>query len=226
MLVPLTFLSPRGAVRRLDPHSPGSAAHGALAGSLALAAALHLGWAAEVDPLRHTLSDYALHDGAAALFTACAGSAAAGCGALLAGLVRSRATVGTGAPAALAVGCAGLTLCALFPTDPVGRPSTASGLIHRYATGTALAALPAAGLLLARRLRARPAGRDIGRLAWASSAAALLFLGTHLSVRHPVTPAAWRAAGLLGLAERVTLGLEFALLFTMAGTLRGAGRPG
>jgi hypothetical protein len=36
-----------------------------------------------------------------------------------------------------------------------------------------------------------------------------------------VSPAAVRAAGLLGLAERVTLGLEVALLFAMADALRG-----
>ncbi|MFE2431769.1 DUF998 domain-containing protein [Streptomyces sp. NPDC059373] len=219
------FLSPPTAAGHRDTKQLTSAARTALAGSVALAAMLHLGWAEQVDPVAQTLSDYALHDGAAVLFTACVGSAAAGSAGVLAGLLRSRLPVGAIAPTALGVGCAGLSLCALFPTDPAGGVPSVSGLVHRHAAGASVAALPAAGLLLAGRLRGHlpvsARARRIRRLSWASSAAALLFLGTHVSVTRPVSPAAVRAAGLLGLAERMTLGLEVALLFAMADALRG-----
>ncbi|MFE3945766.1 DUF998 domain-containing protein [Streptomyces sp. NPDC059118] len=82
-----------------------------------------------------------------------------------AGPLRSKQPVGAAAPVALAVGCAGPTLRAPFRTDRVDRTPMASRLIHRYATGAVLAALPAVGLLLARRPSARPDGRDIKRLA-------------------------------------------------------------
>ncbi|MFC9843523.1 DUF998 domain-containing protein [Streptomyces sp. NPDC060223] len=221
------FLSPQGAAAHDGHRQLASAAHTALTGSVALAALLHLGWSGQVDPVGQTLSDYALHEGAATLFTACAASAAAGSAALLAALLRSRLPVGTLAPAALAVGCAGLSLCAVFRTDPAGDAESLSGLVHRHAAGASLAALPAAGLLLARRLRVhRPTSaraRRIRHLSWASSGAALLFLGTHVSASRPRTPGSVPAARLLGLAERVTLGLEIALMFAMADSLR-AGR--
>ncbi|WP_405933327.1 hypothetical protein [Streptomyces sp. NBC_00827] len=73
--------------------------------------------------------------------------------ALLAALLRSRLPVGAVAPAALGVGCAGLSLCAVFRTDEAGSVQSVSGRV-------------------------------------------------------------------LGLAERVTLGLEIALLFAMADMLR------
>jgi hypothetical protein len=220
-------LSPQAAAGHDSHRQLTSAAHTALTGSVALAALLHLGWSGQVDPVAQTLSDYALHDGAATLFTACVASAAAGSAALLAALLRSRLPVGTLAPAALAVGCAGLSLCAVFRTDPAGGAQSLSGLVHRNAAGASLAALPAAGLLLARRLRGhRPTSaraRRIRHLSWASSGAALLFLGTHVSASRPRPPGSVPVTRLLGLAERVTLGLEIALLFAMADPLR-AGR--
>ncbi|MCX5555098.1 DUF998 domain-containing protein [Streptomyces sp. NBC_00038] len=215
------LLSPRAATGPGGHTRLASAAHSALTGSVALAAMLHLGWSEQVDPVGQTLSDYALHEGAATLFTACAGFAAAGSAALLAALLRSRLPVGAVAPAALGVGCAGLSLCAVFRTDEAGSAESLSGLVHRHAAGASLAALPAAGLLLARRLRGhRPANapaRRIRQLSWASSGAALLFLGTHVSASRSPSNA---AARVLGLAERVTLGLEIALLFAVADALR------
>ncbi|MFJ2829645.1 DUF998 domain-containing protein [Streptomyces sp. NPDC087263] len=218
------LLSPQVAAGRGGHRQLASAARTALTGSVALAALLHLGWSEQVDPVGQTLSDYALHDGAATLFTACVACAAAGSAALLAALLRSRLPVGTVAPAALAVGCGGLSLCAVFRTDPAGGAQSLSGLVHRHAAGASLAALPAAGLLLARRLRGHRStsarARRIRHLSWASSGAALLFLGTHVSASRPRTPGSVPAARLLGLAERATLGLEIALLFMMADALR------
>jgi hypothetical protein len=223
------LLPPPATTGHRDHQRLTAAAHTALTGSVVLAGLLHLGWAEQVDPVAQTLSYYALHEGATRLFTACVGSAAAGSAALLAGLVRSRLPIGAAAPAVLGIGCAGLVVSAAFPTDPAGAVPSLSGLVHRHAAGAAVGALPAAGLLLAHRLHrhapTRERGRRISRLSWASSAAALVFLGTHLSALRPVTPTTVRAARLLGLAERATLGLEVALLFAMADAMpagRGA----
>lgn len=214
---------------RRDPRRFATAAHTALTGSVVLATLLHLRWAKHVDPVGQTLSDYALHEGATDLFTACMVSAAAGSASLLAGLVRSRLPVGPAALTSLGVGCAGLVLSAVFPTDPAGGVPSLSGLVHRQAAGAALAALPAAGLLLARRLHGHPETRERARrirhLSRASAAASLLFLGTHLSALRPITPGKARAAGLLGLAERVTVSLDIALLSAMAGTLHAGRLP-
>jgi hypothetical protein len=213
------FLSPRAAAAGpLALPRLTATAHTALTGSVALAVLLHLGWAEQVDPVGQTLSDYALHEGAEWLFTACVGAAAAGSATVLTGLLRSRTPVGAVAPAALGVACAGLVLSAVFRTDPAGAAASLSGLVHRHAAGAALAALPAAGLLLSRTL---PGARRIRRLSRASSVAGLVFLGTHLCASRPLTPAAAKVAGLLGLAERATLGLEIALLSAMADALHG-----
>ncbi|MFB6551664.1 DUF998 domain-containing protein [Streptomyces sp. NPDC056405] len=222
------FLVPPSASDPVDHHALRhltAAAHTTLSGSVALGALLHLGWARQVDPVRQTLSEYALHEATATLFKACVGAAAVGSAALLAGLLRSRLPVGAGAPAALSVGCAGLLISAVFPTDAMDGAASPGGLVHRYAAGASLAALPATGLLLARGLQRHPLlrqkARRIRRLSYASSAAVLLFFGTHVSATRPVTPATARAARLLGLTERTALGLEMALLLTMANTLRG-----
>ncbi|MEV6057609.1 DUF998 domain-containing protein [Streptomyces sp. NPDC052107] len=213
------FLAPRpAATGHLVSQRLATAAQTALACSVALGAVLHVGWSEQVDPVGQTLSDYALHEGAERLFAACVGAAATGSVALLGGLLRSRLPVGRVAPAALGVGGVGLVLSAVFRTDPAGSSPSVSGLVHRHAAGAALAALPTAGLLLSRRL---PRTRRILLLSRASSAAALLFLGTHLCASRPDTPTAAKVAGLLGLAERVTLGLEVALLFAMADALPG-----
>src|SRR5205809_7752680 len=100
------FLARRStAADRPAPRRLPATAHTALTGSVALAVLLHVSWAEQVDPVGQTVSDYALHAGAAELFTACVGSAAAGSAALLAALLRGRPPVGAAAPVTLGVGC-------------------------------------------------------------------------------------------------------------------------
>ncbi|HLU73106.1 MAG TPA: DUF998 domain-containing protein [Nonomuraea sp.] len=197
------------------------AAHAGLAGSLVGATALHIGWAKQVDTVRHTVSDYALSKGAAAVFAGTVASLSAGSAALLAGLVRSRLPVGTPATALLGVWCGGMALTGIFRTDPLDGAPTASGLAHRYAAGGAIATLPAVGLLIARRLRGVPGWekkvRALRRTSWASAAGGVAFLGAHLCATAPRPNRAARAIGsLLGLTERVTLALELSLLFMLA----------
>ncbi|GII95367.1 hypothetical protein Ssi02_55980 [Sinosporangium siamense] len=197
------------------------AAHAGLAGSLVGATALHIGWAKQVDTVRHTVSDYALSENAAAVFAGTVASLSAGSAALLAGLVRSRLPIGAPATALLGVWCGGMALTGIFRTDPQGGVPTARGLTHRYAAGGAIATLPAVGLLIARRLQGMPGwerkARTLRRISWASAAGGLAFLATHLSATAArPTPAVRAIGGWLGLAERAALTLELSLLFQLA----------
>jgi hypothetical protein len=199
------------------------AAHAGLAGALVGAVALHVGWAGQVDTVRHVFSDYALSDGAYGIFAGTVACLSVGSTALVAGLVRSRLPVGAPAIALLGAWCGGLALAVVFPTDPPGDLSP-GGLVHRYAAGAAVAALPAAGLLIARRLGQRPgrqtAARSLRRTSWASVAGCFAFMCAHLCVTAPApAPLVQEIGGLLGLAERVTLALEMSLLFMLAGVV-------
>jgi len=200
------------------------AAHAGLAASVIGATALHVGWAKQVDTVRHTVSDYALRKGADRVFAGTVASLTAGSAALLAGLVRSRLPVGPSATALLGAWCGGLALSGIFPTDPLGAKPTARGLAHRYAAGTAMAALPAVGVLTARRLRGLPGwkarARRLRRTSLASAAACLGFFASHVCYTAPNAGPKVRAMGdLLGLAERVALGLELSLLYQLAGAV-------
>lgn len=200
------------------------AAHAGLAATVIGATALHLGWAKQVNTVQHAVSDYALRKGADRVFAGTVASLTAGSAALLAGLVRSRLPVGASATALLGAWCGGMALTGIFPTDPYGSPPTARGITHRYAAGTAMGTLPAVGLLIARRLRGLPGwatrARRLRRTSWASAAACLGFLVTHLcmtaSLEGDARPAVRAVGGWLGLAERVALGLELSLLYQLA----------
>lgn len=197
------------------------AARAGLAGSLIGATALHIGWAKHVDTVRHTVSDYALRKGADRVFAGTVASLSAGSAALLAGLVRAKMPVGATATALLGAWCGGMVLTGVFRTDPLGGAPTPAGLTHRYAAGGAIATLPAVGLLAARRLRRLPGwerkARTLGQVSWASAAGCLGFMAAHLcaTAAHP-NPATQAMGRLLGITERVTLGLELALLFLLA----------
>ncbi|MGW3624620.1 DUF998 domain-containing protein [Streptomyces sp. NPDC000880] len=210
-------------------HKLVTAAQAGLAASLVGAAVLHVGWAEHADAIGQTLSDYALVEGGGRIFTGTVVCLAAGSAALLAGLRRSGLPVGGPATALLGTWCGGLLLSAVFPTDPAGSTPSVAGLVHRYMAGGAVAALPAAGLLIARRLGAVPGRHGTARLlrraSWASAAGGLAFLGTHLCAVSPVTPIAQSIAGVLGLAERVTLVLETGVLLVLAGAVRAGGDP-
>ncbi|WP_327589752.1 DUF998 domain-containing protein [Nonomuraea sp. NBC_00507] len=203
------------------------AAHAGLAGALVGAAALHLGWAKQVDTVRNVFSDYALSDGADQVFAGTVACLSMGSTALVAGLVRSRLPVGAPAIVLLGAWCGGLALAVVFPTDTPGVP-TIEGLVHRYAAGGAVAALPAATLLIARRLGRRPGwettARALRRTSWASVAGCVAFMCAHLCAMTPdPTPLVQEIGSWLGLAERITLALEMGLLFILAGAVAANG---
>ncbi|HEX8866125.1 MAG TPA: DUF998 domain-containing protein, partial [Lentzea sp.] len=96
---------------------------------------------------------------------------------------------------------AGLTVSTIFPTDPTGAPTSVSGYIHRYAGAVMFVALPAAGVLIARKF---PALLGIAITASVSSAA---FLVSHVSF------AGFEARGL---TERLLFASLYGLLFAIA----------
>ncbi|GAA2097427.1 hypothetical protein GCM10009801_67740 [Streptomyces albiaxialis] len=113
----------------------------------------------------------------------------------------------------LAVWGLGLVLAAVVPTDPLATELSGAAQVHRYASVAAFAALPAAGLLLARRFGTGPAAdrttaRRLRFLSYAALAGAVLM----------ACSAGPGDRALIGLAERLLLGCEVALLAVL--TLR------
>jgi Protein of unknown function (DUF998) len=148
--------------------------------SVATTLVLHVARAAEVDPVRQVISDYAL-SGDGTGFAVCVLTMAAGTGCLLAGLSRAGLPVTRPIVALGCCWCAGLTLCAFFPTTPTGAPMTFSAEVHRYAGLVLFVSLPAAAGLFARSAAAHPAHRGLaGRIRrqtrWAWGALAVFLL--------------------------------------------------
>ncbi|CAL9638173.1 hypothetical protein SUDANB96_06296 [Streptomyces sp. enrichment culture] len=175
-----------------------------------------------LSPLSLTVSDFAALDRGGPIETTMALLGSVSLALLTA--ARTRLVQLRGLPSVLlAVWGLGLVVAAVVPTDPLTTELSGSAYVHRYASVAAFAALPAAGLILSRRLASGP--RPTRTVHWlralssASAAAALLMAC---------------AAGpgdreLIGLAERLLLGCEVALLAVIGGHVRSAlasGAPG
>jgi hypothetical protein len=148
--------------------------------SVLSALVLHVLLGAEIDPVRQVISDYALSGGAAGL-ALCVLTLAVGTGCLLAGMARAGLPVTRPVVALACCWCAGLTLCAFFPTVPTGAPLTFSAEVHRYAGLVLFVSLPAAAGLFARHAVNHPSHRGLAgrmrrqtRWAWAALAVFLL----------------------------------------------------
>ncbi len=119
---------------------------------------LHLNATAAVDPATWTISDYVVTlPYGIPLFGMTAAALAIGAGVLARGLSQLTGTrVLRGLLAAWAIA---LLVAAIFPTNLRGTPENFSSNVHLYAGAVVFAALPAAGVLLARRQR-RLSGRN------------------------------------------------------------------
>lgn len=188
------------ALRILEP-----TALGGILASVALALVGHLDTPARYNPLSFTISDYALADRGGSLNAAMVVLG----GAILALLAAMRAA-GLRVPCLpatlLVLGGLGLAVAAWVPTDPPGQPMDLSGTVHRYVSVGAFIFLPLAGLLLVPHLTPR-VGRRVRALALGSGVGLLALL---------------YAAGpghreLIGLAERLLVGVEVGMLLLLAG---------
>jgi uncharacterized protein DUF998 len=208
--------------------SPGWAVAGTalvVAGS-AVVLALHV-LAPENDPVRRTLSQYALGPWKpafdAGVLAVAAGSAAVLAGLLRAGLVRRRGA----AAVLLAAWCACLVVVVAFEKIDWSVGPTPTGYLHRYASLVAFVCLPAAALALGRawrtdarwdRFAAWTRGLGVVALAWLAP----LLLGFAL---RPLTGVPWWRFVPLGLFERGLALTEVAAVLVMGLWAARAARP-
>ncbi|CAM3122325.1 DUF998 domain-containing protein [Stackebrandtia soli] len=139
-------------------HRPARYPRVALAGAVTAIicfALLHLTMVDIVDPVREPVSIYALVEPGTTLFGLGALGLASACVALAVGGLRLARQWDV--RALLASAAVMLVAVVAFPTDAGQGVSSVSGHIHRYAAGTAFAAITVAGLLTAHRI-----GRGVG----------------------------------------------------------------
>jgi hypothetical protein len=185
--------------------------------SVLTALVLHVVLGTEVDPVRQVISDYGLYG--AVGFAVCVLTLAAGTGCLLVGMARAGLPVTRPIVALVCCWCAGLALCAFFPTTPTGAPWTFSAEVHRYAGLMLFVSLPAAAGLLAGRAANHPSFSGLAermrrhtRWAWGALAA---FLLSHVPV---FLASSGRVDGPLvhGLTERLVFVVYLVLLGELA----------
>ncbi|MER6996671.1 DUF998 domain-containing protein [Streptomyces sp. NPDC000410] len=175
--------------------------------ALAVAAAL---WVpADTDPglspFSLTISDFAALDRGGPIETMMALLGVASLALLVVGHIRLPSL--RGLPSVLlAVWAVGVVVAAVVPTDPLVTELSTPAHVHRYASIAAFVALPAVGLLLARRLdadhHARRTARSLRALSWAALAGAVV-------MAYSAGPG---DRELIGLVERLLLGCEVVLL--------------
>ncbi|QFZ24702.1 DUF998 domain-containing protein [Saccharothrix syringae] len=179
-----------------------------LVGSLLPVVYLHVASFGELSPVRHTVSDYIFVDNGTALLGVTALSLAAASVGLLVVLVRSGLPVHGPVSWLMGLWAAGLTAAAVFPTDPVGAPTSFSGAVHRYAGAVMFAALPLAGWLISRTFIP---SATVRRFSVAAGFGSVAFMLSHLALTGSAD-----GAVLLGLFERVLFFLLYCLLFALA----------
>ncbi|MFR9801647.1 DUF998 domain-containing protein [Pseudonocardia sp. RS010] len=174
----------------------------------------------EVDPIRRTISEYALLDGPKPVFdTGVLAFAAAALCALVA-LVRTRLVRAVSiASAGLALAAVGLVAVVVFEKTNWAVGPSLGGTIHRYASLVAFLALPVAAILVVRRHRgttaAPPSSSGTGAAArppwprhaawtrWLAVASLLWFTPVLVGfAQRPFTGVSWWRAVPLGLVER------------------------
>ncbi|MET8263331.1 DUF998 domain-containing protein [Micromonospora arida] len=182
---------------------------------IALAALLtvigHLEVNDDLNPWALTISDFAVSDRGGVIDIAMVVLALATV-ALLYGLRHAsppRPRSGRTVELLLGAWVGGLLLAAVVPTNEPGTAMTTAAYLHRYASVIAFLALPVAGWLLARRPDLTPAARTLRALVLLSLALAAAMI--------------WSAYPgdrmLIGLAERLLILAEVAVLVTVATSL-------
>jgi hypothetical protein len=178
----------------------------------------HLGLGPGYNPLKLTVSDYALSNRGTAIDIAMV-ALALGALALLAGFRAAGARV-AGLPALLvSIWSTGLIVAAIVPTDPATATSmSTAAYVHRYASVTAFIVLPIAAVALASRLPGSATLRlPVRRLAIGCAVGlAVLWYDAFPGGRF-----------LMGLIERGLIGLEITVLAVLSvGVLRALPKAG
>ena len=174
--------------------------------------------AVDVDPLRRTLSQYALGPWKP-VFDAGVLAAAAGSAAVLAGLVRAGLVPLRGAAVALlAAWSACLVVVVAFEKIDWSVGPTPTGYVHRYASLVAFFCLPAAALALSRAWRGDARWGALARATWWLGVASLGWLVPILLgfVLRPLTGVPWWQFVPLGIMERGLALTEVAVVVALA----------
>jgi hypothetical protein len=174
--------------------------------ALGMIGSLHVtGPSAELDPMRRTISQYALLE-TGDVFNAAVVVLAAGSAATLLALIRTGLVpVRSGAASALLLWCGGLAAVVYFPKHNWAVGPSIEGTLHRYASVVAFLALPVAALLIGRRWRGDARWRGPATVSTALGVLALLCFApiAVAFVLHPFTGVPWWRAIPLGGVERV-----------------------
>lgn len=189
-----------------------------VAAAVLLVGALHVVAADRVDPVRRTISEYAVGAGGI-LFDVGVLALALGSLAVLAALVRARLIPAVSAASLLlAAWAVGMGVVVAFEKTNWSVGPSAGGYIHRYASLVAFLALPVGALLVAHAQRGLPGSlryRVCTRvLALASLGWFLPILGGFLL--RPITGRPWWNAVPLGLMERGLALTEVSVVLTLA----------
>ncbi|WP_232376393.1 DUF998 domain-containing protein [Amycolatopsis aidingensis] len=170
------------------------------------------------DPIRDTISSYAITDRGGGMLEASVLSLAIGSLALLGALLSSGAEPPRTARILLLSWAAGLITAALFPASFTASTDPATGEIHQYASLIAFLSLPGVGFSLADRLREVPElarTRMLLRRLTALSVLSLAVFGlSYVAADFPGAPVLAQISAVLpvGLAQRVALLADLALL--------------
>ncbi|ODT98224.1 MAG: hypothetical protein ABS81_28365 [Pseudonocardia sp. SCN 72-86] len=189
-----------------------------VATAILLVGALHVVAADQVDPIRRTISEYAL--GADAwMFDVGVVALAIGSVAVVIALARARILRPlSGATVLLGVWAIGMLTVVVFEKTNWSVGPTLGGYIHRYASLVAFLALPIGTLLLARSQRGVPgflANRVWTRILALASLAWFLPILWGFAMR-PITGRSWWNAVPLGLVERGLALTEVLLVAALA----------
>ena len=165
------------------------------------------------DPVRRTISEYAVGPGGWLFDVAVLGLVAATVAVVAALVLRGLVPARSAAVVLFGVWCVGLVLVVVFEKTNWSVGPSLSGSIHRYASLAAFFALPAAGLLVARRHRGE-------RWAWWVTAFAVAALACFVPIigaiaLNPLLGVPWYRAVPLGLIERVLSLAEVAVVVVL-----------
>jgi hypothetical protein len=208
------------------PRSLALAGIAAVVVAIAMIGSLHVtGPSAELDPMRRTISQYALLE-TGNVFNVAVVVLAAGSAATLLALIRTGLVpVRSGAALALLMWCVGLAAVVYFPKHNWSVGPSIEGTVHRYASVVAFLSLPIAALLIGRHGR-RTGARGHATGATVLGALALLCFAP-IAVAfalHPFTGVPWWRAIPLGGVERLLALVEVVTVVYLAHwAIRAAG---
>ncbi|MEJ2870922.1 DUF998 domain-containing protein [Actinomycetospora sp. OC33-EN08] len=207
---------------RIRPSVPGTAGAVTALVVVAVVGLMHLvaPWNRH-DPVRRTISEYAVGPGGWLFDVAVLGLVAATVAVVVA--LHARDLVTPTAIVLFAVWCVGLVLVVVFEKTNWSIGPSVSGSIHRYASLAAFVALPAAGLLVARAHRGARWATWVTVFSVLALASFLPIIGA--IALNPVLATPWYRAVPLGLIERVLSLAEVMVVVVLGlGAVRSASR--